>query len=44
MNRDAFFCEKVEKDVSYRHPKRVGPKPKRVPFGTLKVLNGAFGH
>ena len=42
----ASFCEKVEKDVSYRHPKVVGPKPTwwqfgifRVPFGTLKVLN-----
>ena len=46
-----FFCEIVEKDVPYRHPKRVGPKPKKVPFGTLKVLigtpkvpNGTFGH
>ena len=36
MNRDAPFYEKVEKDVPYWHPKRFGPKPKRVPFGTPK--------
>ena len=51
MNQDASFCEKVENDVLYQHPKWVGPKPKRGLFGTLKVplstpkvLNGTFGH
>ena len=50
-NRDASFCKNVEKDVSYRHPKRIEPKLKRVPFSTLKVpigtpkvSNGTFGH
>ena len=49
-NRDSSFCEKIEKGVPYRHPKGVGPKPKRsqfgtfeVPFGTPKVPNGALG-
>ena len=44
------FLQKVEKDVPYRHPKRVGSKPKSVPFDTLKVPfstpkvpNGTFG-
>ena len=47
MNQDSSFYEKIEKGVPYRHPKGVGPKPKRgkfepfkVPFGTPKVLNG----
>ena len=46
VNPDASFCKKFEKGVPYRHPKAVGPKPKRgkfdpfrVPFGTPKVLN-----
>ena len=46
MNPDTSFCEKIEKCMSYRHPKAIRPKPKRgklgpfrVPFGTPKVLN-----
>ena len=46
VNLDASFCEKIEKGVSYCHPKAVGPKPKRgkfgpfrMPFDTLKVPN-----
>ena len=44
---NASFYENVEKGVPYRHPKRIGPKPKRVQFGTFKVpitlsCSGAF--
>ena len=40
MNQDATFYEKVEKGVPYRHTKGIGPKPKRVQFGTFKVPIG----
>ena len=40
MNSDASFYEKVENGASYRHPKGVGPKPKRGPFGPFKVSFG----
>ena len=35
-----LFAKKIEKDVPYRHPRRIGPKPKRVQFGTFKVPIG----
>ena len=40
MNSDATFCEKIEKGVPYRHPKAVGPKPKRGKFGPFRMLFG----
>ena len=35
-----LFAKNSKNDVPYHHPKSVGPKPLRVPFGTLKVLIG----
>ena len=32
-----LFAKKIEKGVPYRHPKEIGPKPKRVLFSTFKV-------
>ena len=37
-NWDSSLCEKIEKGVSYRHLKAVGPKPKRSQFNPFKVL------
>ena len=38
--RSHSFAKKIEKGVPYRHPKVVGPKPKRGKLGPFRVSNG----